>query len=85
MPTIPAAVDAAALAIDQDVRDRDVQLRAQLPELSRLDPVGPLARGRDDDHLVGAEVAQLVLERGVRVRVADFAARLQPLRRGPGE
>ena len=57
---------------DHDVGDRNFELAPQAHELTALLPRFAVARMGDDDHLVGAESPQLVLECGGGVRVADF-------------
>ena len=61
-------------AVDDDVRDRHVELRAQPRHEIRLLPVRALGWVRGDDHLVGPETPQVVLDGEHRMhRIADVA------------
>ena len=60
--------------VDDNVRHGHVELSAQTLQLVVFLPRLAVARVCDDDDLVGTEVAQLVLERGRRIGVADRAA-----------
>src|SRR5919197_1764021 len=61
-----------ALEVHDLVRDRDVEVLAEALDDAGLEPVGLAAREREDDDLVGARQAQLVLDRAERAaRVAD--------------
>jgi hypothetical protein len=62
-------------AADHDLGDRHVKLTPQTIQLPALLPGLLPARMCDDDHLVGAEVTQLVLDRSGRAGITDLAAR----------
>ena len=60
-------------AIGDELGDRHVEFAAQPLELRTLLPALALARVGDYDHLVRAEVPQLILDRRRNVGVADLA------------
>src|SRR2546423_14525213 len=65
--------------------DRDGEALACLLDEMLLEPVGAARRMGGDDDLVRAEGAERVLHRLERLRVADFAAGLDPVGAEPGE
>src|SRR4051794_30450457 len=69
---------ALGLEVDHDVRDRDLEALACARDDASFEPVRPAFGMGRDDHLVGAEGAERVLDRLQRVAVADLAARLDP-------
>src|SRR5436190_6408602 len=71
----PHDLDAAVLAIDDDLGHRHIQLRAQPRHEVSLLPARALGGVRRDDHLVGPEAPQVVLDGEQRMhRIADMAS-----------
>src|SRR5947207_11824116 len=60
------------------MRDRDREALARACDDAPLEPVRAAFRMRRDDHLVGAEGPERVLDRLQRIAVADLAARVDP-------
>src|SRR4051794_35649902 len=79
------ALELGPLQIDHDVRHRYAELLARTLDHARLEPVRSLGRMSRDQHLLGAEAAQLVLERRQRPVRADFARDREALPAGPTE
>src|SRR5687767_12818140 len=75
-----------AVSLDHHVRDRNIELVAQSVDDARLEPIRLAARVGGDDHLVGAMLAELVLDRAKRrVRVSDLAGHGEAVGTCPGE
>src|SRR5207248_5413881 len=77
-PAALANLLALRLEVDHHVRDRHGEALPGAGDDTALEPVRPALRVRRDDDLVGAEGAELVLDRLQRLPVADLAARLDP-------
>src|SRR5436190_19771290 len=60
------------------MRDRDREALARACDDATLEPMRTAFRMRRDDHLVGAEGPEGVLDRLQRIAVADLAARVDP-------
>src|SRR2546430_11582307 len=79
---LSANLFALGLEVHDHMGDRDREALARARDDAALEPVRAPLGMRRDDHLVGAECPERVLDRLQRVAVADLAARVDP---GPSE